>query len=120
MIDLVWRCVHKCPRLTFDQKVDRINWCTANLNTIFFNYWFADETSVWENECPKYAYRPKGSSFGPIGVLQTLIIFSDLKSFIIKQMCANLDEFRAAIALYRMNLSNQKIASFIHHLHQAI
>ena len=47
--------------MTFDQKVDRINWCTANLNTNLFNYWFADETSVWENECPKYAYRPKGS-----------------------------------------------------------
>ena len=53
--------MHKCPRLKFDQKKDRINWCKDNLNTNFFNYWFGDETSVWENECPKYAYRPKGN-----------------------------------------------------------
>ena len=48
------------------------------------------------------------------------MMFSDMKSYINKQMCANIDEVRAAIALYRMNLSNQKIASFIHHLHQEI
>ena len=48
------------------------------------------------------------------------MMFWDMKSFINKQMCENLDEVRAAIDLYQMNLSNQKIASFIHHLHQVI
>ena len=59
--ELVWRRVHKCPRLSTDQKIDRFNWCTANKHSHFYNTWFADETSIWENECPKYAYRPKGS-----------------------------------------------------------
>jgi hypothetical protein len=58
---LLWRRVHKCPRLTPDQRIDRYNFSTGNLNKDFENTCFVDETSVWENECPKYAYRPMGS-----------------------------------------------------------
>ena len=61
-LDLVWRRVHKCPRLSFDQKIDRLNWCLANRRNNFYDYFFADETSIWENECPKYGYRPIGSN----------------------------------------------------------
>ena len=53
--------MHKCPRLTFAQKIDRLNWCLANQNNQFFNTWFSDETSIWENECPRYAWRSIGT-----------------------------------------------------------
>jgi hypothetical protein len=43
------------------QKLDRLNWCLGNINNNFYDYLFGDETSIWENECPKYGYRPMGS-----------------------------------------------------------
>ena len=41
------------------------------------------------------------------------MMFADLKFFIDKQMCSNLDEIRVAIELYQKNLTNDKIASFL-------
>ena len=59
--DLVWRRVHKSPLLNIAHKVNRYNWTTGNANNDFAKYWFADETCIYQNECPDYAYRPKGS-----------------------------------------------------------
>ena len=36
-------------------------WCSVNEDNDFDNYWFADETTIYENECPNYAWRPIGS-----------------------------------------------------------
>lgn len=58
---MVWRRVHKSPKLTIAQNVNRFNWATGNKNNKFYQYFFADETCVYENECPDYAYRPIGS-----------------------------------------------------------
>ena len=53
--------MHKCPRLKAYQRIDRFNWATANQFNNFENTIFADETSFWENDCPFYHHRPKGS-----------------------------------------------------------
>ena len=45
---------------TSDQRLDRYNWCTGNRSNKFHNTGFIDETSLWENECPKYAWTPQG------------------------------------------------------------
>jgi hypothetical protein len=43
-----------------------------------------------------------------------------MKHFISSKMCSNLDEVRHAIALYKQDLTTDKIASFIRHLHEVI
>ena len=54
LLKLVWRRSRKAPRLTRSQKIDRLNWCLANINNTFSNFIFTDEASFWINECPIY------------------------------------------------------------------
>ena len=44
------------------------------------------------------------------------MLFEDLKEFVALKMCANLNEVRFAINLYRQELTHGKIASFINHV----
>ena len=44
------------------------------------------------------------------------MLFADMKHFISSKMWSNLDEVRHAIALYKQDLTIDKIASFIDHM----
>jgi hypothetical protein len=63
---------------------------------MFYNYVFADETCIYENECPYYAYRPIGSYPDSIEVssgssrklnLWTAISFKGAFDFVVSKIC---------------------------------
>ncbi|CAF0937409.1 unnamed protein product, partial [Brachionus calyciflorus] len=52
-----YRRCKDCPKLTEQQKIDRLNWCFENRFNNFENYIFVDETEFKLNLTPLYSHR---------------------------------------------------------------
>lgn len=59
--EFVYRRTRGAPYLTEFHKLQRYLWCRRHRNTNFYNYIFADETTVRLLDIPLYHSRKRGS-----------------------------------------------------------
>jgi hypothetical protein len=56
-----YRRVRRCPKLTLDQKAERLEWCQRNRDNEFEYFVFIDESKLMNNNCKLYHIRKKAT-----------------------------------------------------------